>query len=46
MKSYKEKVNRDVLKYSFRNRIKDQWNDLPCLYINTFYSAYSINMFK
>ena len=42
MKLYKERVNRDVLKYSFGNRVIGQWNNLPEEVIN----ATSINMFK
>jgi hypothetical protein len=42
MKLYKDRVNKDVLKYSFGNRVIDQWNNLPEMVIN----ATSINMFK
>lgn len=42
MKLYKERVYKDVLKYSFGNRTIDQWNKLPENVIN----ATSINMFK
>ena len=42
MKLYKQRVYRDVLKYSFSNRVIDQWNNLPEKVIN----ATSINMFK
>jgi ribonucleases P/MRP protein subunit RPP40 len=41
MKSYKDRVNRDVLKYSFANRIFEQWNRLP----EEVVSASSINSF-
>lgn len=34
-----ERVNRDVLKYSFGNRIIDQWNNIPDEVVN----ATSIN---
>jgi len=39
MKLYKDRVNRDVLKYSFANRVIEQWNTLPEKVI----SASSIN---
>jgi len=42
MKLYKERVNRDVLKYSFANRVIEQWNKLP----ENVISANSINSFK
>jgi hypothetical protein len=42
MKLYKERVNMDVLKFSFGNRVIDQWNKLPEEVINTN----SINSFK
>jgi hypothetical protein len=42
MKLYKDRVNRDVLKYSFANRVIEQWNKLPEKVI----SASSINSFK
>ena len=42
IKLYQERVNRDVLKYSFGNRVIDQWNNLPEEVIN----ATSINMFQ
>ena len=42
MNLYKERVYRDVLKYSFGNRVIDQWNSLPESVIN----ANSIHMFK
>ena len=42
MKLYKERVNKDVLKYSFGNRVTDHWNNLTEEVIN----ATSINMFK
>ena len=42
MKLYKDRVNRDVLKYSFANRIFEQWNRLP----EEVISANSINSFK
>ena len=42
MKLYKERVNRDVLKYSFANRVIEQWNKLP----EDVISANSINSFK
>jgi hypothetical protein len=42
LKLYKERVNKDVLKFSFGNRVIDQWNNLPEEVINTN----SINSFK
>jgi len=42
MKLYKDRVNRDVLKYSFVNTVIEQWNKLPEKVI----SASSINSFK
>ena len=42
MKLYKNRVNRDVLKYSFANRVTEQWNRLP----EEVISANSINSFK
>jgi hypothetical protein len=42
MKLYKERVNKDVLKYSFGNRVVDLWNSLPEEVIN----SNSINSFK
>ena len=39
---YKDRVNRDVLKYSFANRFFKQWNRLP----EEVTSANSINSFK
>ena len=42
IKLYKDRVNRDVLKYSFANRVIKQWNKLPEKVI----SASSINSFK
>jgi hypothetical protein len=42
MKLYKERVNKDVCKFSFGNRVIDQWNNLPQEVIN----AKSINSFK
>ena len=42
MKLYKERVYKDVCKYSFGNRVIDKWNSLPEDSIN----ATSINMFK
>jgi hypothetical protein len=42
MKFYKERVNRDVLKYSFANRVIEQWNKLP----EDVISGNSINSFK
>jgi hypothetical protein len=29
MKLYKDRVNRDVLQYSFADRVIEQWNKLP-----------------
>ena len=29
MKLYKDKINRDVYKFSFTNRVIEQWNKLP-----------------
>ena len=42
MKLYKDRVNKDILKYSFANRVIEQWNKLPEKVI----SASSINSFK
>ena len=42
MKLYKERVIKDVCKYSFVNRVIDQWNSLP----EEVISATSINSFK
>jgi hypothetical protein len=42
MKLYKERVYKDVCKYSVGNRVIDTWNSLPEDSIN----ATSINMFK
>ena len=42
MKLYKERVNRDVLKYSFENRVIDRWNNSPAEVIN----VNSINIFR
>ena len=42
MKLYKDRVNRDVLKYSFANRVIEQWNRLP----EEVVSANGINTFK
>ena len=42
MKLYKKRVNKNVLKFSFGNRIVDKWNNLPEEAIN----ANSINTFK
>ena len=42
LKLYKERVNKDVLKFSFGNRVIDQWNSLSEDIINTN----SINSFK
>jgi hypothetical protein len=41
-KLYKERVNKDVLKFSFGNRVVDQWNTLP----DEVIKATSINSFK
>jgi hypothetical protein len=42
MKLFKERVNKDVLKFSFANRVIDKWNNLPEYIIN----AKGINSFK
>ena len=42
MKLYKNRVNSDVLKYSFANRVIEHWNKLPENVIN----VNSINSFK
>jgi ribonucleases P/MRP protein subunit RPP40 len=42
MKLYKDRVNRDVLKHSFANRIFEQWHRLQ----EEVISANSINSFK
>ena len=42
MKLYKDKVNKDVLKFSFANRIIVHWNNLPDKVVN----VNSINSFK
>jgi hypothetical protein len=42
LKLYKDRVNKDVLKYSFANRVVEKWNKLPEKVIN----ANSINSFK
>ena len=42
MKLYKERVYKDVCKYSFGNRVIDQWNSLP----EDVISATSINSYK
>ena len=42
MKLYKDRLNKDVLKFRFANRIFDQWSKLPERVI----SANSINCFK
>ena len=42
MKLYKDRVNRDILKYSFAIRVIEQWNKLPEKVI----SASSINSFQ
>lgn len=42
MKLYKERVNKDVLKYSFGNRVIDTWNSLP----EEVIKSNSINSFK
>ena len=34
MKLYKDRVNRDVLKFSFANRVLEQWNKLPEKVVN------------
>ena len=39
---FKERVNKDVLKFSFGNRVMENWNKLPEEVIN----SYSINSFK
>ena len=38
MKLYKDRVNRDILKFSFANRVIEQWNKLPetVVNVNTF----------
>ena len=42
MKLYKDRVNRDVLKFSFANRVIEQWNKLP----ETVVNVNSVNTFK
>jgi hypothetical protein len=42
MKLYKERVNRDVLKFSFANRVIEHWNKLPDSVVN----VNSVNTFK
>jgi len=42
MKLYKDRVNKDVLKFSFANRIIEQWNKLPGTVVN----VNNINSFK
>ena len=42
MKLYKERVNRDVLKFSFANRVIEMWNKLP----EEIISAKGLNIFK
>ena len=34
MKLYKDRVNRDVLKFSFADRVLEQWNKLPETVVN------------
>ena len=38
MKLYKDRVNRDILEFSFANRVIEQWNKLPetVVNVNTF----------
>jgi hypothetical protein len=42
MKIYKKRVHKDILKFSFGNRVVNQWNNLPEEVIR----ANSINAFK
>ena len=42
MKLYIDKVNQDVLKFSFANRLIEQWNKLPETVVNVM----SVNTFK
>ena len=42
IKLYKDRVNRDVLKFSFANRVIEQWNKLP----ETMVNVNSVNTFK
>ena len=42
MKLYKDGVNRDVSKFSFANRVLEQWNKLLEIVINVG----SVNIFK
>ena len=41
MKLYEDRVNRDVLKFSFANRVIEQWNKLP----ETVVNVNSVNTF-
>ena len=41
MKLYKDRVNRDVLKFSFANKVIEQWNKLP----ETVVNVNSVNTF-
>ena len=42
MKLYKDRVNRDVLKFSFANRVIEGWNKLP----ETVVNVNSVNTFE
>ena len=42
LKLYKEGCNKDVLKFSFGNRVVNNWNKLPIQVVNST----SINAFK
>ena len=42
MKLYKDRVNRDVLKFSFASRVIEQWNKLR----ETVVNVNSVNTFK
>ena len=41
MKLYKDRVNRDVSKFSFANKVIEQWNKLP----ETVVNVNSVNTF-
>ena len=41
-KLYKQRVNLDVAKFSFGNRVCDEWNKLPADIV----TSDSVNMFK
>jgi len=45
IKLYKDRVNKDVLKFSFVNRVIEQWNKLPEIVVNVFI-VNSVNFYK